>query len=79
MSSYVEARVGISASKVEKPIAIKREHRDYRAKTAQLRDRFRHAAEVRERLHLMSEMELTAVDELRAFLRAHQKSTFLLT
>lgn len=75
------ALVGVALRTVQNGLASDQEidqYRDYRAKTAQLRDRFKHAADVKERFHLMGELELAAVDGLRAFLRTHQKSTFLL-
>jgi len=54
-------------------------YKDYRGRTAQLADRFEHTTDPNDRLHLMGELEIAAVDEMRGFLRTHQNSKFLLT
>jgi len=54
-------------------------YQDYRGRTAQLRDRFKRTTDARERLHLMEELELASVNEMKGFLRTHVAASFLLT
>lgn len=58
--------------------ADRERYREYEARTRYLCDRFRAAHTDLERLGIMREMELTAVEELRGFLRTHQKARFIL-
>lgn len=54
-------------------------YEDYRSRTSQLRDRFITAKnDPKERLHLMEELELATVDEMKGFLRTHHNATFVL-
>jgi hypothetical protein len=51
---------------------------DYRGRAFQLRDRFIHTPDIKERLHLMAALEVAALDELAGFLRTHNRATFAL-
>ena len=53
-------------------------YNDYRGRTAQLCDRFKHTTDMQERLHLMEDLEVACVDEMKGFLRTHHHATFVL-
>jgi hypothetical protein len=75
------ALIGAALRTIEGGLAPDKEierYSDYRARTSQLRDRFKQTKDAKERLHLMEEMELAAVDEIKGFLRTHHHASFLL-
>jgi hypothetical protein len=53
-------------------------YKDYRGRTFQLRERFKQTTDAKERLHLMEELELASVDEMKGFLRTHHNARFVL-
>jgi hypothetical protein len=53
-------------------------YEDYRGKVRRLLLYFEDSSGHQEKLKLMEDMELAVVDELRGFLRTHQKATFVL-
>jgi len=53
-------------------------YKHYRGRTLQLRERFKQTTDVKERLHLMEELELASVDEMKGFLRTHYNARFVL-
>jgi hypothetical protein len=80
IGAIVSALVGAALRTIQEGLALDQEierYSDYRSRTFQLRDRFSRTTDVRERIHLMTELELAAVDELRGFLRTHHNARFV--
>src|ERR1039458_9748538 len=79
--AIVAALMGGALRTIQEGLALDQEierYSDYRGRTAQLRYHFNHCTEAKERLHLMAEMELASVDEMKAFLRTHYQAGFVL-
>jgi hypothetical protein len=77
----VLAVIGIALRTVEEGLGVTKDierYRDYRGKVRRLLLTFEKTTDVAERLQLMREMELAAVDELRGFLRTHCDAAFVL-
>ena len=75
------ALIGAALRTIDTGLGLDREierYNDYRGRTSQLCDRFKHAMDAKERLHLMEEMELASVDEMKGFLRTHHNTRFIL-
>jgi hypothetical protein len=73
--------IGLALRTIQEGLAPDKEierYKDYLAMTSQLRDRFQQSTASKERLHLMEEMELVSVDEMKEFLRVHHNAKFLL-
>jgi hypothetical protein len=49
---------------------------DYRSRISHLHERFKRTNDTKEKLHLMEELELASVDEMKSFLRTHYKAKF---
>jgi hypothetical protein len=82
VGAIVSAVIGLALRTVQEGLVPEKEierYNDYRGRVAQLRDRFRQTTDQRERLQLMEELEVAAVDEMRGFLRTHHRATFVLT
>jgi hypothetical protein len=76
------ALIGIALRTIQEGLAPDKEierYNDYRGRTSQLRDRFKRAMDPKERLHLMEELELASVEEMKGFLRTHHNARFVLT
>jgi PPM family protein phosphatase len=54
-------------------------YKDYRERISELRLRFKETTDSTKRLHLMEEMEIASVEEMKGFLRTHYNTTFILT
>jgi hypothetical protein len=75
------AVLGIAFRTVQEGLAISKDierYRDYRGKVRRLFLCFEETQDRSKKLRLMEELELSAVDELRGFLRAHRESGFAL-
>ena len=75
------ALVGAALRTVQEGLAPDKEierYKDYRGRTSQLRDRFTRSSDIKERLHLMEELELASVEEMKGFLRTHHHASFIL-
>jgi hypothetical protein len=80
IATIVIALIGGALRTIQEGLAPDQEierYNDYRTRTFHLRDRFRRAANVHERLHFMVQLELAAVDELAAFMRTHERARFV--
>jgi hypothetical protein len=78
--AIVVALVGAALRTIQDGLALDQEierYSDYRRRTFQLRDRFNRSTNTQERLHLMAELEIAAVDELTGFLRTHHNARFV--
>ncbi len=76
------ALLGLGLRTLKEGLAPEQEmerYNDYRGRTSQLRERFAETDDDKERLYVMEELERAAVDEMRGFLRTHQRAAFLLT
>ena len=79
--AIVIALIGAALRAVQEGLALDKEierYNDYRGRTSQLCDRFAHTTDAKERLHLMEELELASVDEMKGFLRTHHNARFVL-
>ena len=79
--AIVIALIGAALRAVQEGLALDKEierYNDYRGRTSQLCDRFEHTTDAKERLHLMEELELASVDEMKGFLRTHHNTRFVL-
>jgi hypothetical protein len=79
--AIVIALVGAALRAVEEGLGLDKDierYNDYRGRTSQLCDRFSHTTDAKERLHLMEELELASVDEMKGFLRTHHNARFVL-
>lgn len=82
MGAIVAALVGLALRTVQEGLAPEEEierYNDYRARIAQLRERFQETKDQNQRLRIMEDLERAAFDELRGFLRTHRRARFLLT
>ena len=82
MGAIVAALVGLALRTLQEGLAPEEEierYNDYRARIAQLRERFQGTKDQNERLRIMEDLERAAFDELRGFLRTHRRARFLLT
>jgi hypothetical protein len=74
------AIIGASLRAVQDGLALEKtieRYKDYRSRLFQISDRFHQAVDARERLHLMEDLEIASVDEMKGFLRAHYGARFL--
>jgi hypothetical protein len=79
--AIVIALIGAALRAIQEGLALDKDierYNDYRGRTSQLCDRFEHTTESKERLHLMEELELASVDEMKGFLRTHHNARFVL-
>lgn len=82
MGAIVAALVGLALRTLQEGLAPEEEierYNDYRARIAQLRERFQETKDQNQRLRIMEDLERAAFDELRGFLRTHRRARFLLT
>ena len=82
MGAIVAALVGLALRTLQEGLAPEEEterYNDYRARIAQLRERFQGTNDQNQRLRIMEDLERAAFDELRGFLRTHRRARFLLT
>jgi hypothetical protein len=76
------ALVGAALRTIQEGLAPDAEierYKDYRERISELRLRFKETTDSTKRLHLMEEMEIASVEEMKGFLRTHYNSTFILT
>jgi hypothetical protein len=79
--AIVVALIGAALRTIQEGLAVEQEierYNDYRGRTFQLRDRFTRSTDMKERIQLMTELELASVDELIGFLRTHRNASFVL-
>jgi hypothetical protein len=80
-SAIAVAIIGAALRTIQEGLSPDREierYKHYRGRTFQLRERFKQTTDAKERLHLMEELELASVDEMRGFLRTHYNARFIL-
>jgi hypothetical protein len=73
------AIIGAALKTIQGGLAPDREterYTEYRARISQLLDRFENTEDPAKHHHLMEELELAAVEEMKGFLRTHYKATF---
>ena len=76
------ALIGAALRTLQEGLAPDKEierYNDYRGRTSQLRDRFEHTTEMQERIHLMEDLEVASVEEMKGFVRTHHNARFVLT
>jgi hypothetical protein len=79
--AIIIALIGAALRAIQEGLALEKEierYNDYRGRTSQLCDRFKQSTDAKERLHLMEELELASVDEMKGFLRTHYNAKFVL-
>jgi hypothetical protein len=75
------ALIGAALRAIEEGLGLDREierYCDYRGRTFQLRERFDNTVDRQTRLHLMEELEIASVDEMKRFLGSHYNASFTL-
>jgi hypothetical protein len=75
------AIVGVALRTLQDGLGITKDlerYRDYRGKVNRLQIYFDQSTDPEKKVRLMEEMELTAVDEMKGFLRTHREGAFLL-
>ena len=80
-STLMIAIIGIALKTIHDGLGVTRDierYRDYLGKVRRALLQFQATQDPRTKLHLMEELELAAVDELRGFLRTHGDSRFVM-
>jgi len=81
LTAIVIALLGAALRTIQDGLAPDKEierYKDYRGRTFQLLDSFKHTTDIKEHLRLMEELEIASVDEMKGFLRTHYNARFVL-